>query len=68
MTFIMNFLKTLFKTRYRIVTDRHLGYEVQHRPWWCPFYYMPHVNTFHSVEAAEKAVDRMKKRVVKYVT
>lgn len=64
----MSFLKTLFKTRYRIVTDRFNGYEVQHRPWWCPFYYMPYTNTFHSVERAEQAAEAMNKRVVKYLT
>ena len=24
--------------KYRIVTDRHAGYEAQYRPWWCPFW------------------------------
>lgn len=68
MTFIMNFLKTLFKTRYRIVRDNRLGYELQHRPWWSPIYFMPYVNTCRTVEEAEEKVQRLKNKVVKYVT
>jgi len=54
----------LFKTRYRIVTDRYLGYEVQSRRWWFPFwiqcrddrYYC--TNTHHSVDAAKAFIER----------
>jgi len=54
----------LFKTRYRIVTDRYLGYEVQSRRWWFPFwiqcsddrYYC--ANTHHSVDAAKAFIER----------
>jgi hypothetical protein len=28
----------LFKKRYRIVEDNYLGYEVQSRRWWFPFW------------------------------
>lgn len=25
-------------TKYRIVTDKWLGFAAQYRPWWCPFW------------------------------
>ena len=42
-----------FETRYRIVTDRFAGYEVQSRPWWWPFWDMVSANTSCTVEEAE---------------
>ena len=30
--------RKVFKNRYRIVTDKYLGYEVQIRKWWWPFW------------------------------
>lgn len=45
----------LFKRRYRIVTDRYLGYEVQHWSWLWPFWHQTNFsNTFGTVEAAER--------------
>lgn len=38
---------------YRIVCDGCLGYEVQIRRWWWPFWIQPRVNTHTCVESAE---------------
>jgi hypothetical protein len=43
----------MMKARYRIVTDRWSGYEVQVWRWWWPFWVMPRVNTHTTLEAAE---------------
>lgn len=52
--------------RYRIVTDRYAGYEVQWRWKWLPIWWQAGgTNTFLSVENAEKYAERCKKRVVK---
>lgn len=40
--------------KYRIVTDRYAGYEVQHWRWWCPFWCEPITNTHRTVEEAEQ--------------
>jgi hypothetical protein len=58
----------MFKTRYRIVTDRYLGYEVQSRIWWFPFwiqckddrYYC--TNTHPTIEKAKEFIER---RIIK---
>lgn len=51
------------KNKYRIVTDRYLGYEVQIKYWWWPFWTELHgVNTYPSVESAARAADRHMKR------
>jgi hypothetical protein len=42
-----------FKTRYRIVTDRYSGYQVQSRPWWWPFWEEVSGNTSRSPLEAE---------------
>lgn len=39
--------------RYRIVTDRYRGYEVQSWRWWFPFWIQGTTNTHGTVEAAE---------------
>lgn len=59
--------------KYRIVTDKYSGYEVQVKVWWFPFYFMVGYNTHSSVENAEAFViqDRIKRsfkrKVVKYI-
>ncbi len=41
--------------RYRIVRDNYLGYEVQARPRWWPFWTMVGgCNTFSTVESARR--------------
>jgi len=45
------------KRRYRIVTDRFNGYEVQYKPWWWPFWIQCSngtnpTNTHHSLDDA----------------
>lgn len=66
----------MFKNKYRIVTDKFSGYEVQFKPWYLPFYYQvgdennKHTNTSYTVEDAELLIERHKSRkvrVVKYV-
>jgi len=54
--------------RLRIVRDRYLGYEVQVWRWWFPFWIQAgDVNTFSSVESAEKWAVGVQKPVVKYL-
>ena len=58
----------IFRTRYRIVTDRYCGYEAQFRPWWCPVWLqIGFSNTHSSVEAARRFIDGSKGTVVEYV-
>ena len=52
----------MFKKRYRIVTDRWLGYEVQVKHWWWPLWYMPVTNTNRTIEEAKELVDRLKEK------
>lgn len=57
-----------FKDRYRIVTDAFSGYEVQYRPWYCPFWIQCSdnrwgTNTFTTAFNAKKFIeDRKAKR------
>lgn len=61
-------MSQLFRTRYRIVRDRWLGYEVQFRWWWMPFYVQGRTNTHVSVRQAEEYVEFLRKGpVVKYI-
>jgi hypothetical protein len=49
----------MFKTHYRVVTDRYLGFEAQVRYWWSPFWIeCGYPNTHPSIE---KAVDHIKR-------
>lgn len=47
----------MHKNRYRIVTDSYLGFEVQIKRWWFPFWVQcggfTGCNTHMSIEAAE---------------
>jgi hypothetical protein len=46
--------------RYRIVTDKFNGYEVQYKVWWWPWWIQApqhgHINTFSELEKAEEWV------------
>lgn len=45
---------------YRIVRDDFLGFEVQERPSWWPFYYQSRFsNTHRSLEDAEQFARRL---------
>ena len=44
--------------RYRIVTDRWNGFEVQVWRWWWPFWEMPAVNTSASPRQAKEWLER----------
>tara|TARA_R110000772_G_scaffold65149_1_gene145580 strand:+ start:720 stop:926 length:207 start_codon:yes stop_codon:yes gene_type:complete len=57
------------KRQYRIVTDKWLGFEVQKRDWYSPFWYQLNFsNTSDNIERAEKLIDidkaKYKKRKV----
>lgn len=57
----------MFKRKYRIVTDRYLGYEVQYKVWWFPFWIQARapglrINTWENVEEAEKFIEKLKAR------
>ncbi len=41
-------------TKYRIVTDKYQGFEVQKKLWWWPIWIQNPVNTHSSLECAEK--------------
>lgn len=44
----------LFKTKYRIVTDKYAGYEAQVKYWYWPFWVMLYgCNTSLTIERAE---------------
>jgi hypothetical protein len=43
------------KNRYRIVTDKYLGYEVQVKKWYWPFWVQCNlVNTHNTLERAKE--------------
>ena len=51
-----------FKRRYRIVRDNYLGYEVQSRIWWFPFWLecrsrIGISNTHHTIEKAKEFIE-----------
>lgn len=57
----------LRRPEYRIVFDNYLGYEVQYRTWWWPFWRMPICNTHASIESAERFAEAHAERTVKYL-
>jgi len=63
--------KNFWKPKYRIVTDRYVGYEVQVRCW--PFWTQLSLNSNSSIEDAEKWFLQYKEKqsrkieVVKYL-
>lgn len=53
---------SIFANKYRIVTDRYLGYEAQVRKWWLPWWIqLGYCNTFSSVEEAKKYINTYKR-------
>lgn len=59
----------MFKTKYRIVTDNYLGFEVQHKYWFWPFWIQTNFcNTHTSVKEAEEWIHAYNRNyVVKYL-
>lgn len=53
-------MKNPFRKRYRIVTDRYLGYEVQAWRWWLPVWIQVGLSNTHST--AEEAEIYMKRK------
>ena len=54
---------SIFRTRYRIVTDHYNGFEAQYRRWWMPFYCQCFsVNTETTVQKARELIQRHAKR------
>lgn len=62
-----------FKSKYRIVSVNWLGFEVQKRFWFLPYWFRVdkdgrvhpvRTNTFHSLEGAKQAIENMKNPVV----
>ena len=52
-----------FKRRYRIVEDNYLGYEVQSRRWWFPFWLecsssIGIANTHPTIEKAKEFIEK----------
>lgn len=56
-----------FNTRYRIVTDKYAGYEVQTKYWWWPWWVSPRTNTHSTVDDARKYAKHLKDPFVEYV-
>jgi hypothetical protein len=53
---------------YRIVTDNSLGFTVQVRRWWWPFWSMANVVNSHAkLEWAEAYARRLARPTVKYL-
>lgn len=54
-------MSSIFRTRYRIVTDNYNGFEAQFRRWWMPFYCQCFFsNTTTSVERALETIKKHK--------
>lgn len=62
------------KNKYRIITDKYAGYEVQIKRWWFPFMYFEcwqsrdmflWANTFVSIRHAREFIDRHKYGLLK---
>ena len=62
-------MKSIFRTRWRIVRDGYCGYEVQFREWWMPFW-LEHgfTNTHVSIARAKDYIERHKTHVVEVVS
>jgi hypothetical protein len=75
--FIHSFGGSYFDSKYRIVTDKFNGFEVQIKRWWLPIWVQCHklgsVNSFRSIDAAKEWVkkgrpkDDFKSFVVEYL-
>lgn len=56
---------SMFRTRYRVVTDRYAGFTAQYRRWWWPFWSECFwVNTHPTLEQAIRMVEKHKRPVV----
>ena len=55
-----------FTNKYRVVTDRYAGYEVQIKYWWFPIWMELGINTHHNIEDALELVEhhKYKKHIV----
>jgi hypothetical protein len=62
MSKLMAWLKALFKKKYRVVSDRHYGYEVQFRVWWFPIWLQDDTNTHRTIEDAKECLEECKRR------
>lgn len=66
----------MYKTRFRIITDKYNGYECQMKYWWFPFWIqMDCVNSCISIKEAELYImnslikkERFIRKVVKEVS
>lgn len=59
------------RNKYRIVTDRFAGYEIQIKYWFFPLFWFeiagpisPMCNTFGSIESAKAYIEKRKKKTV----
>tara|TARA_R110000803_G_scaffold87494_1_gene154208 strand:+ start:1014 stop:1193 length:180 start_codon:yes stop_codon:yes gene_type:complete len=54
------------RIKYRIVTDRYLGFEVQVWRWYLPFWLQVGINTFYTEGNAKKFIEKesFEKKVV----
>ncbi|MDY0251185.1 MAG: hypothetical protein RBR45_14215 [Pseudomonas sp.] len=49
------------KRRYRIITDRFLGFEVQYTYWWFPFWIeLDWTNTHNTISEAKEYIEQDK--------
>jgi len=51
---------SMFNKKWRIVTDFYLGYEIQCKLWYWPFWVMPALNTSATLESAKKKLEGYK--------
>lgn len=59
---------SIFRTRYRIVTDNYSGYEAQFRRWWMPFYVQCFFcNTSTNVDRARELIKRHAQSVIEVI-
>lgn len=59
--------KERFKTCYRIVKDSYLGYEVQYKKWWFPFWIQsPHLGSINSFKEINNAIEWINNGCPKY--
>ena len=58
--FIGNIVRKEMKKKYRIVTDKYAGYEVQVKTWYWPFWVELGINTFTSIEHARAFIRKMR--------
>jgi hypothetical protein len=63
-------MKKIFRTRWRVVSDNCLGFEVQHRWWWFPIWLQtsgkfPGINSHGALDEALRFIkDRQAGKVV----